>query len=179
MLIYYSDAQSSIHESNDLEEYGSEGIQSNVLQDDGSSNEEDVDGEPEEQQTILEPTFEMSPTLNNGGFSPTTRDVDMNTNEVTVPPSPQVSASIPSIKIPQTGLGVIDEPESGRGRRKRALRHISDLNGCLCGRVVNLGVDSRGIIECKQAGCETQWVCSTVHGWTKVTYIKFSIIWIV
>ena len=123
-----------------------------------------MDGEPEEQQTILEPTFEESIPFNNGGSSSTTKDVDMNTNEV--PPSPQVSASVPSIKIPQTGLAaVIDELESGRGRRKRALRHIGDLNGCLCGRVVDPGVDSRGTIECKQPGCETQWVGSTVHGW--------------
>ena len=37
------------------------------------------------------------------------------------------------------------------------------------------GVDSRGTIECKQPGCETQWVGSTVHGW-KSLHIEFSII---
>ena len=51
--------------------------------------------------------------------------------------------------------------ESGRGRHKRALHHIGDLNGCLCGKVVNPSVDSSGAIECRQPGCETQWVRST------------------
>ena len=74
-----------------------------------------------------------------------------NTNEV---PSPQVSASLPSVKISQTGLeGEVAIEESGRGRRKRALRHIGDLNGCLCGMVVNPGVDLSGVIECRQPGC--------------------------
>ena len=77
--------------------------------------------------------------------------------------SPQVSASLPSIEIPQTGLEseVVIE-ESGCGRHKRALRQIGDLNGCLCGKVVNPSIDSSGAIECRQPGCETQWVRSTV-----------------
>ena len=39
--------------------------------------------------------------------------------------------------------------ESVRGRRKRALHHIGDLNGCLCGKVVNPGIDLSGAIECR------------------------------
>ena len=69
-LFYHSHAQSSTHESN--EECASEGILSDVPQDDESSNEEDVD--EEEQREILEPTFEESPILNTGGFSPTSED---------------------------------------------------------------------------------------------------------
>jgi len=46
---------------------------------------------------------------------------------------------------------------SGRGRRKRAPRHIGDLNGCLCGLVVNPSVDLSGVIKCRQPSCETQW----------------------
>ena len=51
---------------------------------------------------------------------------------------------------------------SGRGRRKRAPRQFGDLNSCLCGTAVNLSVDSNGAIECRQLGCETRWVSSTV-----------------
>ena len=40
-----------------------------------SINEEDMD--KEEQQEILEPISEGIPTLNAGGFSPTSEDVDM------------------------------------------------------------------------------------------------------
>jgi hypothetical protein len=52
--------------------------------------------------------------------------------------------------------------ESGRGRHKRALCYIGDLNGCLCRKVVNTSVNSSGAIECRQPGCETQWVHFTV-----------------
>ena len=52
--------------------------------------------------------------------------------------------------------------ESGCGRHKRTLCHIGDLNGCPCGKVVNPGIDLSGAIKCRQPGCETQWVCSTV-----------------
>ena len=95
-----------------------------------------------------------------------------NTDEV--PSYPQVSASLPSVEISQTGLeGEVVVEESGRGRRKRALRHIGDLNGCLCGKVVNPDVDSSGAIECRQPGCETQWVRSTVNMGKIATYIKY------
>ena len=74
--------------------------------------------------------------------------------------------------IPQTGLGsgVVIE-ESGRSRRKRVLRQIGDLNGCLCGKVVNPGINSSGAIECRQPGCETQWVRSTVDILGEKTHI--------
>ena len=50
---------------------------------------------------------------------------------------------------------------SGCGRQKRAPHQIGDLNGCLCGLVVNPGVDFSGAINCRQPGCKTQWVHST------------------
>jgi len=174
-----SHAQSSTHESN--EECASEGIpsDSDVPQDDESSNDSEEDVNEEERREILEPTFEESPTLNARGFSPMSEDVDMTgapepTNDIIfdtterqnntnasaseVPTHPQVSASLPSVEISQTGLeGEVVIEESGRGRRKRALRHIGDLNGCLCGKVVNPNVDSIGAIECRQPECETQW----------------------
>ncbi|KAF8231999.1 hypothetical protein L208DRAFT_1393391 [Tricholoma matsutake] len=47
--------------------------------------------------------------------------------------------------------------ESGWSKRKRILRQLGDaLNGCLCGSVLNSTMD--GILNCKQASCETQWV---------------------
>ena len=58
--------------------------------------------------------------------------------------------------------------ESGWLRRKRVLRQLADaLNRCLCGLV--LDGSSGGVLRCKQAGCETQWVsmlycgCSSTH----------------
>jgi len=51
--------------------------------------------------------------------------------------------------------------ESGRGRRKRAPRQIGALNGCLYGVAVDPNVELGDSIQCRQAGCETQWV-STV-----------------
>ncbi|KAF8224860.1 hypothetical protein L208DRAFT_1409340 [Tricholoma matsutake] len=47
--------------------------------------------------------------------------------------------------------------ESGRSKRKRILRQLGDaLNGCLCASVLDSTMD--GVLNCKQAGCETQWV---------------------
>ncbi|KAF8219823.1 hypothetical protein L208DRAFT_1337500, partial [Tricholoma matsutake] len=46
--------------------------------------------------------------------------------------------------------------ESGRSKRKRVPRKLADaLNGCLCGQVLESSLN--GVLECKQAGCETQW----------------------
>ena len=65
--------------------------------------------------------------------------------------------------IPQTGPedeGIVGE--TGCGRHKRTHHQIGDLNGCLCGKVVNpTDVNSNEAIECRQPGCETKWVCST------------------
>ena len=47
--------------------------------------------------------------------------------------------------------------ESGRSKRKRVPRRLADaLNGCLCGQVLDSSLN--GVLKCKQAGCETQWV---------------------
>ena len=47
--------------------------------------------------------------------------------------------------------------EAGRSKQKRVPRRLADaLNGCLCGLV--LSSSSRGVLRCKQLGCETQWV---------------------
>ena len=51
--------------------------------------------------------------------------------------------------------------ESGRSKRKRVPCKLADaLNGCLCGQVLDSSLN--GVLECKQAGCETQWV-NTVY----------------
>ena len=48
--------------------------------------------------------------------------------------------------------------ESGRTKRKRVPRkqQADELNGCLCGDVVE--PDIEGALKCRQAGCETEWV---------------------
>ena len=45
-----------------------------------------------------------------------------------------------------------------RPKRRKAPRQegVDALNGCLCGEV--LQPLSNGVLKCKQAGCETQWV---------------------
>jgi hypothetical protein len=55
----------------------------------------------------------------------------------------------------EIGFGIPEE--SGRSKRKRVPRQLADaLNGCLCGSVLNSSLS--GVVKCKQAGCETQWV---------------------
>ena len=50
--------------------------------------------------------------------------------------------------------------EFRQSKCKRVPQKLEDaLNGCLCGLVLNCS--SNGILMCKQAGCETQWVSST------------------
>jgi hypothetical protein len=52
--------------------------------------------------------------------------------------------------------------ESGRSKRKRVPRKLADaLNGCLCGQVLDSSLN--GVLECKQAGCETQWVSTAYY----------------
>ena len=54
--------------------------------------------------------------------------------------------------------------ESGRSKRKRVLRQLADaLNGCLCGLVLD-GSSVGGVLKCKQASCETQWVSILYRG---------------
>jgi hypothetical protein len=65
--------------------------------------------------------------------------------------------------------------EAGRGRRKRAPRQIGTLNGCLCGIVVGPSTNGIDAIECKQPGCETQWV-SSYNGIRTLAYQIYSII---
>jgi len=47
--------------------------------------------------------------------------------------------------------------ESGRTKRKRVARK-HELNGCLCGDVVQPSDPEARAVKCKQAGCETEWV---------------------
>ena len=68
------------------------------------------------------------------------------------------SLAIPTVEIQGINGGGVET--SGRGRRKKASRQIGALNGCLCGVVVNPDVDLVESVQCKQAGCETQWVSS-------------------
>ena len=50
--------------------------------------------------------------------------------------------------------------ESGRPKRRMIPRQLADaLNGCLCGSVLSSSLS--GVVKCKQAGCEAQWVSST------------------
>ena len=52
--------------------------------------------------------------------------------------------------------------ESGRSKRKRVPRKLADaLNGCLCRLVLNSSME--GVLQCKQAGCETQWVSTSCY----------------
>jgi len=56
-----------------------------------------------------------------------------------------------------TGIEAIIPEESGRSKRKRIPQLLADtLNGCLCRLVLNSSLN--GILKCRQAGCETQWV---------------------
>ena len=53
--------------------------------------------------------------------------------------------------------------ESGWPKRKRDPRQLVDvLNGCLCGSVLDSSLS--GVVKCKQAGCETQWVSTCLMG---------------
>ena len=83
-------------------------------------------------------------------------DMPPSFREPTVVPT---GSLLPVAEIQRTDEGEKTVEESGRGRRKRASRHVGALNGCLCGMVVNPGVDSNKAIECRQPGCETRWVC--------------------
>jgi len=63
--------------------------------------------------------------------------------------------------IAATGIEAIIPEELGRSKCKRIPRQLADtLNGCLCGLVLNSSLN--GILKCRQASCETQWV-STLH----------------
>jgi hypothetical protein len=63
------------------------------------------------------------------------------------------AAAATEIEIPE---------ESGRSERKRVPRKLADaLNGCLCGQVLDSSLN--GVLECKQAGCETQWVSTAYY----------------
>ena len=92
----------------------------------------------------------------------TNRDLNVK-NHDTIDMAPR-AISLPSVTEIQQASPESEEiiETSGRGRRKRAPRQIEDLNSCLCGMAVNLGVDSNRAIKCRQHGCETQWVCSTL-----------------
>ena len=52
--------------------------------------------------------------------------------------------------------------ESGQSKHKRVARKLADaLNGCLCGQVLDSSLN--GVLECKQAGCKTQWVSTAYY----------------
>jgi hypothetical protein len=62
-------------------------------------------------------------------------------------------------QVSEIGFEIPNPDESGRSKRKRVPRQVADaLNGCLCGLVLDVSVS--GVLKCKQAGCETQWVSS-------------------
>jgi hypothetical protein len=67
---------------------------------------------------------------------------------------------IPAIGVVPTEVEIPEE--SGRSKRKRVPRQLADaLNRCLCGLVLNGSLG--GVLKCKQAGCETQWVSTLCH----------------
>lgn len=50
----------------------------------------------------------------------------------------------------------LEVPGCPKCRKAPRQQDVDALNGCLCGEV--LPPSSNGILKCKQAGCETQWV---------------------
>ena len=59
------------------------------------------------------------------------------------------------ITVTQTTIPQVNE-DSVPSKRKW-IHWAMELNGCLCGTVVTTSSDEA--IQCKWAGCETQWVC--------------------
>ena len=56
--------------------------------------------------------------------------------------------------IPVATMDIDIPEESGWSKHKRVPCRVA-LNGCLFGVIVDSS--SNGVLECKQAGCETQW----------------------
>lgn len=74
------------------------------------------------------------------------------------------SLSLLAKNVSATEIGSQVPEEAGRSKRKRVPQRLADaLNGCLCGLV--LSSSSRGVLKCKQPGCETQWVSKHLCGW--------------
>ena len=68
-------------------------------------------------------------------------------------------------------LAVEERPsdEAGCSKRKHVPRQVPDaLNGCLCGIVVDSQSDE--VLECKELGCEMQWVRLSIFHTKKVLY---------
>ena len=62
-----------------------------------------------------------------------------------------------------TEIGSEISEESGCPKHKRVPQQLADtLNGCLCRSVLNSSLS--GVLKCKQAGCETQWVSTCLMG---------------
>jgi hypothetical protein len=75
----------------------------------------------------------------------------MSSDEVNHAPATEITSEIP--------VAV----EVGRPKRKRVPRQLADaLNGCLCGSVLDGSLS--GVVKCRQAGCETQWVSTCLMG---------------
>ena len=66
--------------------------------------------------------------------------------------------SLPTVEIQGINGGSVETSDCGR--HKRTTCQIGALNRCLCGVVVNPDINLVESVQCKQAGCETQWVCS-------------------
>ncbi|KAF8162671.1 hypothetical protein B0H34DRAFT_856335 [Crassisporium funariophilum] len=159
-----------------------EALSNDLADEEGAAMEEDTG---EEQEGFFESTFK-NPMLNAKALLQMNEDVDMMPVEATAPVSASTDELISNSReheesndnldmidtaptsratsfqavteTQQTGPANEDVIEtSGRGRRKRAPRWIGDLNSCLCGMAVNLGVDSNRAIECRQPGCKTRW----------------------
>ncbi len=70
------------------------------------------------------------------------------------------ATTAPAMMVEGNNTVTATEPreEAGRTKRKRVPRkqQADELNGCLCGDVVEPSTE--GALKCKQAGCETEWV---------------------
>ena len=74
----------------------------------------------------------------------------VSSNVVNHTPATKISSEIPA--------------ELGQPKHKMALCQIADtLNGCLCRSVLNSSLS--GVIKCRQADCETQWVSTKCLIW--------------
>ena len=107
---------------------------------------------------MLTRTEQNNKTTENGG------EKEGSTNVTSLEVSTATSSNLNVVNhAPETEIGFEIREELGRPKRKRVPRqHADALNGCLCGAVLDSSLS--GVIKCKQAGCETQWVSTSFMG---------------
>ena len=68
-------------------------------------------------------------------------------------------------------ITITTEPELEHNKlplKRRRIQRNVELNGCFCGSVLDSA--AAGVIECKQTGCETQWVRIFFYWTSKYLY---------